>query len=60
MECADFDPAFATIDPLNIDAYAVQGRYPDSSIVPTAEEAKSYYLLALEIKSVVVKKIIFA
>jgi HEPN domain-containing protein len=27
-QCANFDPVFATIDPLNINAYAVQGRYP--------------------------------
>ena len=41
-ECANFDPIFATVDPMNINAYAVQGRYPDSNLMPTAAEAKSY------------------
>jgi HEPN domain-containing protein len=27
-ECANFDRIFGTIDPMNINAYAVQGRYP--------------------------------
>jgi len=58
-ECANFDPVFATIDPMNINAYAVQGRYPDSNIMPTSEEAQSYYQLALQIKKVVVGRIIF-
>lgn len=58
-ECADFDPVFAAIDPMNINAYAVQGRYPDSSLLPTAEEAKSYYQLAIQIKELVTERIIF-
>ena len=41
-ECANFDPAFAAVDPMNINAYAVQGRYPDSNLIPTIDEAKSY------------------
>jgi HEPN domain-containing protein len=32
-QCANFDPVFASIDPLNINAYAVQGRYPDILIL---------------------------
>ncbi len=59
-ECANFDSIFATIDPLNLNAYAVQGRYPDSSIIPTAEEAKSYYHLALQISSIVRERIVFS
>src|SRR5690349_23405216 len=35
-ECARFDPVFSEVDPLNINAYAVQGRYPDSNFMPTA------------------------
>jgi hypothetical protein len=58
-ECANFDPIFATIDPLNINAYAVQGRYPDSNLMPTAAEAKSYYQLALQVKTVVTERIVF-
>ena len=58
-ECADFDPIFATIDPLNINAYAVQGRYPDSNLTPTSAEAKNYYQLALQVKTLVTERIIF-
>jgi HEPN domain-containing protein len=58
-ECANFDPIFATVDPLNINAYAVQGRYPDSNLLPTAAEAKSYYQLALHVQTLVRERIIF-
>lgn len=58
-ECANFDATFATIDPQNMNAYAVQGRYPDSNLTPTIEEAKSYYQLALEIKTAVTQRIVF-
>lgn len=58
-QCAGFDPVFASVDPLNINAYAVQGRYPDSNLLPTKEEAKSYYQLALQINSLVSERIIF-
>jgi HEPN domain-containing protein len=56
-QCANFDPVFATIDPLDINAYAVQGRYPDSNIMPTATEAKSYYQLAVQISKTVTDRI---
>ena len=59
-ECANFDPIFATIDPMNINAYAVQGRYPDSPLMPTAAEAKSYYQLALQIKTLATERIVFS
>lgn len=59
-QCADFDPVFGTIDPLDINAYAVQGRYPDSNLMPSKEEAESYYQLALQIKSLVKTKISFS
>lgn len=59
-ECANFDAVFATIDPLNINAYAVQGRYPDSNLMPTAVEAKSYYQLAIQIQTLVTARIVFA
>ena len=42
-QCANFDSEFTTIDPLNINAYAVQGRYPDTNLMPEKEEAESYY-----------------
>lgn len=58
-ECANFDGIFATIDPLDINAYAVQGRYPDSNLIPTINEAKSYYQLALQVRKLVVERILF-
>jgi len=59
-QCANFDPVFGTIDPLDINAYAVQGRYPDSNLMPSKEEAESYYQLALEIKSLIKERIVFS
>ena len=59
-QSADFDPAFASIDPLNINAYAVRGRYPDTNLMPEKEEAESYYQLALQIKLLVTEKIVFS
>ena len=59
-ECATFDSVFATVDPLNINAYAVQGRYPDSNLIPTIDEAKSYYRLALQVRDLVEERIIFS
>jgi HEPN domain-containing protein len=54
-----FDVIFGSIDPKNINAYAVQGRYPDSNLMPSVAEAKSYYELALEISSLVTSRIKF-
>ena len=59
-ECANFDSVFAGIDPMNINAYAVQGRYPDSNLVPTIDEAKSYYLLAVQVRNLVAERIVFS
>ncbi|MFI5139250.1 MAG: HEPN domain-containing protein [Sphingobacteriales bacterium] len=59
-QCASFDPVFATIDPLDINAYAVRGRYPDSNLMPSKEEAESYYQLALQIKALTSRRIIFS
>ncbi|HAL82239.1 MAG TPA: DNA-binding protein [Mucilaginibacter sp.] len=59
-ECANFDPVFATIDPLNINAYAVQGCYPDSNLLPEVEEAKAYYQLALQVRFLVTERVVFA
>jgi HEPN domain-containing protein len=59
-ECANFDPIFETIDPMNINAFAVQGRYPDSNLDPTVTEAKSYYQLALQIQALATERIVFS
>jgi hypothetical protein len=53
-------PIFATVDPLNINAYAVQGRYPDSNLMPTTAEAKAYYQLALQVQALVTERIVFS
>jgi len=58
-ECSAIDPIFNTIDSLNINDYAVHARYPDTSLMPEIEEAKSYYRLALHIKSLVIERIVF-
>lgn len=58
-ECAKFDTVFGTIDPLNINAYAVQSRYPDANLMPTLQEAQGYYQLALKINKMVIERIIF-
>jgi HEPN domain-containing protein len=60
VDCAKYDSIFAAIDPLDINAYAVRGRYPDTNLMPTKEEAESYYQLALEIKSLTTERIIFS
>jgi HEPN domain-containing protein len=58
-ECANFDSVFGSIDPMDINAYAVQGRYPDSNLIPTIQEAKSYYQLAFRVRNLVIKRIVF-
>ncbi len=58
-QCAKFDPVFASVDPLNINTYAVQARYPDSNNQPTKEEADSYYQLAIFINALVTERINF-
>jgi len=57
-QCSNFDAVFETIDPLDINSYAVQGRYPDTNLMPELDEAKSYYQLALQIKALVIERII--
>jgi len=59
-QCSKFDSIFATIDPMDINAYAVQGRYPDTNLMPSKEEAESYYQLAMQIKSLTIERIIFS
>ena len=57
-ECSMIDAVFSTIDPININIFAVHARYPDDSIVPTPTEAKRYYQLALQVKTLVTERII--
>ncbi len=58
-ECADFDPIFSEIDPLDINAYAVTGRYPHSALMPEIEGAQQYYQLALQISNMVLARMKF-
>ena len=58
-ECAIFDSIFGRIDSLNINAYAVQGRYPDSNLMPDADEARSFYQLAIQVNNMIRERIVF-
>ena len=58
-ECIKPDTDFKAIDVKDINAFAVQIRYPDYAIVPSSDEAKDYYTIALEVKQLVLKKIKF-
>ena len=58
-QCAYFDPAFATIDPKNINIYGVEARYPDLAEMPELEEAREHYHLALLVRDMVMERIIF-
>ena len=56
-ECSILDNGFKDIDVKNIEDYAVKGRYPDNSLMPTIEETKEYFQIAIEIKNLVLSKI---
>jgi HEPN domain-containing protein len=56
-QCAKFDHIFSTIDSLNINAYAVRGRYPDSALAPEIEEAQQYYQLTLQVRNLVLERL---
>ncbi len=58
-ECSNFDPVFGTVDPLNINAYPVQARYPDSNLSPDIDEANEMYQLAISVNNLVKERIIF-
>jgi HEPN domain-containing protein len=58
-ECAVFDPIFDSIDPLNLNAYAVRMRYPDDGVAPEVEEVKELYRLAVYVNTLVKEKILF-
>ncbi len=58
-ECSSFDDVFSTIDTLNINVYAVLGRYPDTNLMPDKEEPAKFYKIALQINSMVKERIVF-
>lgn len=55
-KCGNIDPDFFKFDVKDMDDYAVSARYPEF-IAPELEEAKEYYQIALEVKSLVLLKI---
>lgn len=56
-ECASFNQIFSTIEPMNINMYAVQPRYPNIRDLPEPSEAHYYYELAIRIKQMVAERI---
>lgn len=57
QECAELDSDFKLIDPKNIEDYAVKGRYPDDSVMPSLNETNEYYTIATNVKLLVNKKV---
>jgi HEPN domain-containing protein len=57
--CAKFDSDFADINFKDLNAYAVEARYPDNFLAPDLSEAKEYLQIAEAVKGLVRKKIIF-
>lgn len=55
-ECIAIDKDFSDIVVQNLSDYAVIGRYPEY-IAPEMEEAKVYYQIALDVKTLVLQKI---
>ncbi|MCD6013293.1 MAG: DNA-binding protein [Flavipsychrobacter sp.] len=51
--CIDFDAAFEGIDLLNLEDFAVRGRYPHDFIMPTFDETSSFYQIAVDVKLLV-------
>ncbi|GAC1444523.1 MAG: hypothetical protein NVSMB63_13970 [Sediminibacterium sp.] len=58
--CADFDEIFSQVEVNNINAYAVQARYPDMAEMPDEKEARWYYQLALQIREIVTARLVFS
>jgi len=57
-KCSNFDFIFSTIDPLNINAFAIRARYPNFNM-PEVEEARALYQLAIHVNRIVKEKIVF-
>ncbi len=51
--CTDISPALEGIDLLNLEDFAVRGRYPHDFISPTMEETQQFYELTVTIKAIV-------
>ncbi|MFH1259173.1 MAG: HEPN domain-containing protein [Elusimicrobiota bacterium] len=58
LACLTLDPEFVALKNTDIlTEYAVEFRYPDDFYIPTIEEAKEAYTMALQVKKFVLKKI---
>jgi len=55
--CADLDADFDLIDFKDLNAYAVEARYPDNFIEPSADETKEYLQIAEDVKKLVLNKV---
>jgi HEPN domain-containing protein len=56
-DCAKIDPVFGTINPLNINEFAVSIRYPDFSLAPDITETREMFELATTIFILVQEKL---
>jgi len=55
--CKDIDNEFKNLDTGNLTFYAVQTRYPDEFYIPTFEEAKESFKIALSFKDFIFTKL---
>ena len=56
-QCSDINASFGRIDLLNLEDFAVRGRYPHDFISPAIGEAQQFYQIALTVKALVLKEI---
>ncbi len=56
-QCVDINPAFLSVDLLNLEDFAVRGRYPHDFIIPAAGETQQFYEIALSVKAFVLKSV---
>jgi len=57
VQCAEFDSAFAGIDPKNLSDFGVEIRYPDDMYIPSGSEVLEHKAIALSIKELVVHQL---
>jgi len=56
-ECSDYDADFSAIEIHDLSSFAVQVRYPDSSISPTPDETRNYFKISEKIRDFVKQRI---
>lgn len=56
-ECAKIDPVFDTINPMRMDDFSVDIRYPDQAEAPELKEAQDLFEIAVEVKQTVIERI---